>query len=121
MKSFLQNNDIEMYSTCNEGKAVIAERFISTLKNEIYKYTISVSKNVHIDTLDDIVNKYNNTYHSAIKMKPVDVKLNSYVDSSKEINNKYRKFKIDDTVRISKYRNIFAKRSVIQIAQKIFL
>ena len=69
----------------------------------------SVSKNVYIDQLDDIVNKYNNTY-STIKMKPVDVKLNTYIDSSKEINNKDLTFTIGDIVRISKYRNIFCKR-----------
>ena len=63
-----------MYSTLNEGKSVIAERFIRTLKNEIYKYITSISKRVYIDKLDDIVDKYNNTYHSTFKMKPVDVK-----------------------------------------------
>ena len=71
-----------MYSTHNEGKSVVAERFIRTFKNIIYKYMTSVSKN--IDKLDDIANKYNNTYHSTIKMKPVDVKSNTYVDSSKK-------------------------------------
>ena len=75
-----------MYSTNNEGKSVVAERFIRTLKNKIYKYMTSISKNVYIDKLDDIVNKYNNTYHSTIKMKPVDVKSSTYIDSSKEIN-----------------------------------
>ena len=69
----------------------------------------SVSKNVYMDKLDDIVNKYNNTYHSTIKMKPFGVKSNTYIDFSKEINNKSSKFKIDDTVKISKYKNIFAK------------
>ena len=68
-----------------------------------------VSKNAHIDKLDDIVNKYNNTYHSRIKMKPVDVKSSTYFDSSKEINYKNPKFKIGDIVRISKYKNSFAK------------
>ena len=63
-----------MYSTLNEGKSVIAERFIRTLKNEIYKYITSISKRVYIDKLDDIVDKYNKTYHSTFKMKPVDVK-----------------------------------------------
>ena len=99
-----------MYSTQNEGKSAIAERFIRTLKNKIYKYMTSISKNVYIDKLDDIVNKYNNTYHSTIKMKPIDVKLNTYIDSSKEINNKEPKFKIGDIVRISKYKYIFGKR-----------
>ena len=70
---------------------------------------ISVSKIVYIDKLDDIVNKYNNTYHSTIKMKPVDAKSNTYIDSSKKINNKDPKFKIGDIVRISEYKNIFAK------------
>ena len=60
-----------MYSTHNGGKFVIAERFIRTLKNKIYKYMTSVSKNMYIEKLDDIVNEYNNAYHSTIKMKPV--------------------------------------------------
>ena len=89
-----------MYSTYNEGRSVVAERFIRTLKNKIYKYMTSISKNVYIDKLDDIVNRYNNTYHSTIRMKPVDVKSNTYIESSKEINNKNSKFKISDTVKI---------------------
>ena len=108
-KKLLQDNNIEMYSTHNEGKSVIAERFIRTLKNKIYKYMTSISKNVYIDKLDDIVNEYNNTYHRTIKMKPVDVKDNTYIDSSKEVNDKNPKFKVGDLVRISKYKNIFAK------------
>ena len=63
-----------MHSIHNEGKSVVAERFIRTLKTKIYKYMTSISKNVYIDKLDDIVNEYNNTYHRTIKMKPVDVK-----------------------------------------------
>ena len=98
-----------MYSIHNEGKSVVAERFIRTLKTKIYKYMTSISKNVYIDKLDDIVNEYNNTYHRTIKMKPVDVKDNTYIDSSKEVNDKNPKFKVGDLVRISKYKNIFAK------------
>ena len=79
MKLWLEKNGIEMYSTHNEGKSVAAERFIRTLKNKIYKYMTSVSKNVCIDKLDDMINKYNNTYHDAIKMKPVDVKSNTNI------------------------------------------
>ena len=109
IKSFLHNNDIEMYSTHNEGKSVVAERFIRTLKNKIYKYKTSISKNVYIDKLDDIVNKYNNTCHGTIKMKPVDVKSSTYFDSSKKISNKDPQYKIYDIVRISKYKNMFAK------------
>ena len=70
----------------------------------------SVSKNAYIDKLDDIVNKYNNTYHSTIKIKLIDLKSNTYIDSNKEINDQHCKFKVSDTVRISKYKNIFAKR-----------
>ena len=74
------------------------------------KYLTSVSKTVYIDKLDDIVNKYNNTYHSTIKMKPADAESNTYIDSSKKTNDKNPKFKIGDNVRISKYKNIFCKR-----------
>ena len=99
-KKWLQDNDIEMYSTHNEEKSVIAERFIRTLKNKIYKYMTSISKNVYIDKLDDIVKKYNNAYHASIKMKPVDVKDNTYIDFKKEVNDKNPKFKVGDHVRI---------------------
>ena len=81
----------------------------------------SVSKNVHIDKLDDIVNKYNNTYHSTIKMKTVDVKSNTYIDSSKEINDKDPKFKISDFVRISKYKNIFANVFTLNCSEEVFV
>ena len=73
----------------NEGKSDIAERFIGTLKNKIFKYMTSVWKSVYIDKLDDTVNKYNNAYHIIIKIKPDGVKSNTYIDSNKEINNKY--------------------------------
>ena len=76
---------------------------------------------MYLDKLDDIVNKYNNTYHSAIKMKPVDVKSNSYIDASKEVNNKDHKFKIGDIVRISKYKNIFAKGYVPNWSEDVFV
>ena len=74
-----------MYSTHNEGKPVVAERFIRTLKTKIDKYITSISKNVHIDKFDNIVNKHNNTYHRTIKMKPFDVKGNTHIDSSKNL------------------------------------
>ena len=79
-KKWLKDNDIEIYSIHNEGKFVVAERFIRTLKTKIYKYITSVSKNVYIDKLDDIVGEYNNTYHRTIKKKLVDVKDNTYID-----------------------------------------
>ena len=71
MKSWLQDNDIKMYSTYNQEKSVVVERFIRTLKDKIYKY---IYENVYINNLGDIVNKYNNRYHCTIKLKPVDVK-----------------------------------------------
>ena len=98
-----------MYSTYNEGTSVLAERFFRTLKSKIYKYMTSISKNDYIDKLDDIVNEYNNTYHTTIKMKPIDVKDNTYINTNKETNDKHPKFKVGDRVRISKYKNIFAK------------
>ena len=110
-----------MYSTHNEGKSVVAQRFIKTLKGEIYKYMTSISKNVYIDELDDIVDEYNYTYHTTIKMKPIDVKDNTYINTSKEINNKDPKFKVGDHVRISKYKNIFAKGYSLIGAKKYLL
>ena len=102
-----------MYSIHDEGKSIVAEIFIRTLNTKIYKNMTSMSKNVYIDTLDDIVGEYNNTYHRTIKMKPIDVKDNTYVDSmelhsKKEVNDKDPRFKIGDHVRIFKYKIIFA-------------
>ena len=119
MKSRLEKNAIEMCSAY--GKSVIAERFIKTLKNKIYKQMTSLSENVYIFKLHDIINKYNNTYHSTIKIKPVDVKWSTYIDSSIEINNKDPKFKIGDTDRISKYKNIFAKGYIPNWSEKVFV
>ena len=81
---------------------------------------ISISKNLYIDKLDDIVNKYNNTYHSTIKMKPVNVRSNTYINSSKEINAKDPKFKIEDIVKISNYKNIFAKGYAPNWSEEVF-
>ena len=118
---WLRDNDIVMYSTHNEGKSVVAERFIRTLKSKIYKYMTSISKNVDIDKLDDIVDEYNNTYHTTIKMKPIDVKDNTYINTSKEINNEDLKFKVGDHVRISKYKNIFAKGYMPNWSEEVFV
>ena len=121
MKSWLEKNDIEMYSTHNEETSAVAERFIKTLKNTIYKHMSVISKNVYIDKLDDKVNKYNNRYHSAIKMKLADVKLSTYIDSNKEINNKDPKFNTGDIVRISKYKNLFSKGYVPNWSEEVFV
>ena len=120
MKSCSEKNAIEIYLTHNDGKSVIAKGFIRTLKNKIYKYMTSVSKNVYIDKLDDTVNKCNNTYRT-IKMKPVDIKQSTYIDSSKEINDEDPKFKIGHIVRVSKYKNIFAKDYVPNWPEKGFV
>ena len=120
-KKWLQDNDIVMYSTYNEGKSVVAERFIRTLKSKIYKYMTSISKNVYIDKLNAIVNKYNNTYHTTIKMKPIDVKDNTYINTNKGINYKDPKFKGGDYVRISKYKNIFAKGYMPNWSEEVFV
>ena len=121
MTSWLQDNDIEMYSTNREGKSVVAERFNRTLKKKIHKYITSVSNNVYIDKLDTIVNKYNNTYHSTIKMKPVDVKPGTYIDFGIANNDKNPKFKVGDHVRISKYKNIFVNGYAPNLSEKVIV
>ena len=110
-----------MYSTHNEGKSVVAERYIRTLKNKIYKYMTSISKNVYIGKSNDIVNEYNNTYHRTIKMKSINVKDNTYVNVGKEVNDKDPKFKVGDHVRISKYKSIFAKDYTPNWSEEIFV
>ena len=120
-KSFLKENDIEMYSTHNEGKSVVAERFIKTLKNKIYKHMTYIGKNAYIDVLDDIVDKYNNTVHSSTKMKPKDVTDDSFVEYSEETNKKSPKLKVGDNVRISKYKYIFAKGYTPNWYEEVFV
>ena len=99
-----------MYSTHNEAKSVIVERFNWTLRNKTYKYMTSVSKTVYVDK-----------FYSTIKMKPVDVKSNAFIDSSKEINEKDPKFIIGDNVTILKYKNVFAKAYVPNWSEEIFV
>ena len=110
-----------MYWIHNEGKSVVAERFIKSLKNKIYKYMTSISKNVYIDKLDKIVDEYNNTFHKAIKTKPVDVKDNTYINFVKEINDKDPKLKVGDHVRISKYKNVFTKGYMPNWSEEVFI
>ena len=100
-KKWLKDNNIEIYSTHNERKSVVAERFIRTLKNKIYKHMTAVSKNTYFNVLNDIVDEYNNTYHKSIKMKPVDVKSDSFAEYNEESNEKDPKFKVGDHIRIS--------------------
>ena len=101
--------NIEIYLTHNEGKSIVAERFIRTLKNKIYKYKAANSENVYFNVLNDIVDEYNNTYHKTIKMKPIDAKSDSFAEYNEGSNEKDPKFKVGDHVRISKIKNIFAK------------
>ena len=77
-----------MYSTYNEGKSVVAERFVRALKSKVFKYMVAVSKIIYFDALDAIVNKYNNAVHRLIKMKPIDVTYGSYVEYNKDSNEK---------------------------------
>ena len=112
-KKWLQDNDIVMYSTHSEGKSVVAERFIRTLKNKIYKYMTSISKNVYIDKLDDIVNEYNTTYHRTIKMKSILILV-------KKLMIKILNLKL---VIMQEYQNIktFLVKAIVQIGLKKFL
>ena len=120
-KKWLSDNDIIMYSTYNEGKSVVAEKFIRTLKNKLYKHMADTGKNVYYDVLDDAVNKYNNTKYSTIKMKPIDVRDNNkrvYID---EHNEKDSRFKVGERVRISKFKNIVAKEYTPNCRKEIFI
>ena len=109
-----------MYSTQKVGKSIVAEKFIRTLKIKIDNDMTAVSKNVYIDKLHNTVNKCNNTYQLTIKMKSIDVKDNTYIDYIKDINDKDPKFKTGDHVRISKYKNIFAKVYIPNWSEEVF-
>ena len=93
-KDFLKINNIEMYSTYNEGKSVVSERFIRTLNNKLFKHMTTISKNVYTDLLNDIVNRYSNTVHKTIKVKPIDVTNDSYVEYNEESNKKVLNLKL---------------------------
>ena len=110
-----------MYSTHNKGESVVAERFIRTLNNKIYKHMTSISKNVYIDKLDDIVTEYKDTYHRTIKIKPIGVKDNTYINTDKEVNDEKPKFKVGDHITISKYKNIFPKGYTPNWSEEIFM
>ena len=110
-----------MYSTYIEGKSVVAERFIRTLKNKIFKHMTAVSKNIQFDVLGDIVNKYHKTVDRSIKMKPNDVTSDSYAEYHEDSNENDPKFKVGDRGRISKYKNNFAKGCTQNWSQKVFI
>ena len=120
-KKWLSDNDIIMYSTYNEGKSVVTEIFIRTLKNKLYKHMTAPGKNVYYNVLDDVVNKYNNTKHNTIKMKPIDVGYTNKRVYINEHNEKDSRFKVGDRVRISKFKNIFAKGYTPNWSTEIFI
>ena len=111
---FLKNGYQTMYSTYNEGKSVVVERFIRTLKNGLYKHMTATNKNVYYNVLSDAVSEYNNTKHSTIKMKPIDVKNNKTIYKS-------ARFNVGDRVRIFKFKNIFAKGYTPNWSKEIFI
>ena len=110
-----------MYSTHNEEKSVVAKSFIRILKIKIYKHMTALSKNVYFDVLDNIADKYNNTYHNSIKMKLIDVKSSSYDEYNISSNTKDDKSKIGSHVRISKYKNIFTKDYTPNWSEEVFV
>ena len=110
-----------MYSTFNEGESVVAERFIKTLKNKIYKHMTTIGKNVYFNVLDNLVKDYYNTIHNSIKMKHKYVKNNNLTEHIEECNKKDHKFKIGDHVRISKYKNIFSKGYLTNWSEEVFI
>ena len=129
-KKCLSNKNIIMYSTYNEGNSVVAERFIRTLKNKLYKHMAATGKNVYYDVLDCVVSKYNNTKHNTIKMKPKDVKNDNkkvYIDehnekdTTKSSYSERSRFKVGDRVRISKFKNIFAKGYTPNWSKEMFI
>ena len=120
-KRFLKIKNIEMYPTYNEEKSVVAERSLRTLKNKIFKHMIAISKNVYFEVLDDIVNECNNKVHRIIKMKPTDVPSDSYAEYYGDYNVIKAKFKVGDCVRISKYKNTFAKGYMQNWSGEVFV
>ena len=109
-KRFSKINIIEMYSTYNEGKSVVTERFIRTLKNKIFKHITTVSKNAYFDVLDD-----------TIKMKPIDITSDSFVEYNEDSNKNDAKFKVGNQDRISKYKNIFDKGYTPNWSKEVFI
>ena len=103
-----------MYSTYNEGKSVVADKFIRTLKNKIFKHMTAISKNVYFDVLDYIANKYNNTVHRTIKMKPIDFTDDSYVEYDEDLTKKILNLKL---MIMLEFQNIktFLLKDILQI------
>ena len=111
MKSWLQNDNIEIYLKDNQVKSVVVEQFIRILKNKISKYMTAIQKRLHTYIISKLVHKYNNTTHSSRQMKPIDVKPNTYIGLEVDINTRKKKFRVRDHLRISKYKKVFTKVS----------
>ena len=110
-----------MSSTYNEGKPVVVERFIRTLKNKIFNHMTAVSKNVYFDVLYDIFDEWNDACHRTIKIKPIDHKSDSYAEYNVDSNEKDPKFQVRDHVRISKYKKSFAKGYNSKWSEEVFI
>ena len=123
---FFEISKIQNYITQSSKEKIKEENKVKeqkgkTQKNKIFKHMATISKNVYFDMLDDIVNKYNNTVHRTIKMKPIEVTDDSYAEYNEDFNKKDPKFKVSDHVRISKYKNIFAKGYAPNWSKEVFV
>ena len=110
----------KFFSACNEKKFVVVERLIGTLKNKIYKHMIAILKNMYTDKLNDIINKYNNTYYRTIKMKLINVKSSASIGFKFENSDKDANFKVENHMELSKYKNIFVKGYALNWSEEMF-
>ena len=120
MPEWLENNDIFIFLTYNEGKSVITERFIKTLKAKIYKKTTANDSKTYLSYLNKMIDQYNNTYHHSINKKPINADYSALTEPN-ETNSKVPKFKVNDEVRIAKYKNIFIKGYTENWSREIFI
>ena len=117
----MHDNSNQIYLASIEGESVVAERFIKTYKNKIYKHMTEVLKNLYISKVDEIDGKYNNTYHRTNQVKPANFVSDMYIEYAVERNGKDLEFKVGDHVRISKYKDIFAKGFTPSWSEKVFM
>ena len=120
MSEWLENNDIFIFLTYNEGKSVITERFIKTLKAKIYKKTTANDSKTYLSYLNKMIDQYNNTYHHSTNKKPINADYSALTEPN-ETNSKVPKFKVNDEVRIAKYKNIFIKGYTENWSREIFI
>ena len=120
MSEWLENNNIFIFLTYNEGKSVITERFIKTLKAKIYKKTTANDSKTYLSYLNKMIDQYNNTYHHSINKKPINADYSALTEPN-ETNSKVPKFKVNDEVRIAKYKNIFIKGYTENWSREIFI